>query len=205
MKKCYSFVWYPLTNYYKVDNENITFKTTEKVSPYLELNTNSINMLKNKKEIEINPYYRFSKEIQDILAPDSYHCDKNLIDKFININFHILGEIDFYIGQNKKNIYIKEIVKGIKNGDLGEFFKKNILLFKEYEQHMIGDLLYEMYNGLNMLDSFKKIIKLVFSDSIIYDKVSSQKNLILYLNYSKEENKKKFKVIKKFFFQLDWR
>ncbi|MBC2857065.1 hypothetical protein H3N56_11540 [Cetobacterium sp. 2A] len=202
MKKNYSFIWYPLTSYYEISDENVTFKIAEKISPYLELNDVSINKLKNKEEIEINPYYRFSKEVHDILTPDNYQSDKNLIDKFVNINFHILGEVDLYVGQNKKDIYVKEILKGIKNGELGDDLKENILLFKGYEQHMIADLLYEMYNNLNMIDSFKKIIKLIFPDSIIYDNISSQKKLILYLNYSRSENRKKIKIIKRIFFPI---
>lgn len=202
MKKNYSFIWFPLTSYYEVADENISFKVAEKISPYLELNDTSINKLNDKEVIEINPYYRFSKEVQNILIPDNYYSDINIIDKFININFHVLGEVDLYIGQNKKDIYVKEIIKGIKNGNLGEDLKENILLFKGYEQHMIADLLYEMYNTLNMIDSFKKIIKLIFPDSIIYDNVSSQRNLILYLNYPRIENRKKFKIIKKIFFPI---
>lgn len=202
MKKNYSFIWFPLTSYYEVANENISFKVAEKISPYLELNDTSINNLNDKKVIEINPYYRYSKEVYNILIPDNYYSDNNLIDKFLNINFHILGELDLYVGQNKKDIYVKEIIKGIKNGDLGEDLKKYIKLFKGYEQHMIADLLYEMYNGLNMVDSFKKVIKLIFPDSIIYDNITSKKNLILYLNYPEIENRKKFKVIKRIFFPI---
>lgn len=202
MNKSYMYIWYPLTSYYHHNNEDINFKISEKISPYLELNNNSFNSFEDNTEIELNPYYRFSKEIQDLLSPELYNLKGKVIDKFLNINFHLLGEIDLYIGQNKKDIYVKEIIKGIECGDLGEYLKVNIQLFKGYEKHIIADILYELYTHLNMINSFKKVIKLLFPDSIFYDNLSSKNNLILYLNYTKNENKERLNVIKKIFYPI---
>ena len=44
---------------------------------------------------------------------------------------------------------------------------------------------YDMYCYLNMIEAFKKSIKKIFKDSIIYDNLSSDTNLVIYLNYMK--------------------
>ena len=72
---------------------------------------------------------------------------------------HFLGELDLYLGQNKKDIIVKEIVKNIKNGVLGEEVRKDFEAFKEYEKTIIVDILHCMYNYLGMIDSFKKCCK----------------------------------------------
>lgn len=202
MKKAYSFIWYPLTSYYEIENDEIEFKISKNISPYLELNDENFNDLLKKNIIEINPYYRFNEEFFKLTNEEMYGEKGKILDLFYDISFHVFGEIDLYIGQNKKDICVKEIIKGIEKGDLGECLKNGISLFKPYERHMIGATIYEMYRSLDVIEAFKEVIKLLYPDSIIYDKTSSRQNIILYLNYSKEKNKEKIEVLKKLFLPL---
>ena len=60
-----------------------------------------------------------------------------------------------------------------------------------------------MYNYLGMIDSFKKAVKQIFKDSLIYDKLTSDTNIVVYLNYPKNiENQTKIKFIKEMFLPL---
>ena len=54
-----------------------------------------------------------------------------------------------------------------------------------------------------MIEAFKKSIKKIFKDSIIYDNLSSDTNLVIYLNYMKtEENIKKVEFLKEIFLPI---
>ena len=111
--------------------------------------------------------------------------------------------MDLYLGQNKKDIIIKEMVKNIEKGAFGEDIKGNFKVFKEYEKVIIADGLYCMYNFLDMLEAFKKVFKAIFSDSIIYDRLTSETNIVIYLNYKKtKENMLKVDFIKEMFLPL---
>ena len=111
--------------------------------------------------------------------------------------------MDLYLGQNKKDIIIKEMVKNIQKGAFGEDIKGNFKVFKEYEKVIIADGLYCMYNFLDMLEAFKKVFKAIFSDSIIYDRLTSETNIVIYLNYKKtKENMLKVDFIKEMFLPL---
>ena len=60
-----------------------------------------------------------------------------------------------------------------------------------------------MYCYLNMIEAFKKSIKKIFKDSIIYDNLSSDTNLVIYLKYMKtEENIKKVEFLKEIFLPI---
>lgn len=207
--KGYNYIWYPLTNFVEVSNDRFKFNLSEKISPYSELNLESVNKIKsnietmNYKILNINPFLRFGEIFYLLLNPEEYKYDKKVRDSIFNILIHFLGELDLYLGQNKKDIIIKEIVKTIENGAFGEEIGENFKIFKEYEKVTIAEGIHSMYNHLNLLEVFKQVFKQVFPDSIIYDRLTSQTNIIIYLNYKKSKsNILKINFIKDMFLPL---
>lgn len=210
MRKEYLYLWYPLTSFIEKDERDINFIVPEKVSPYLELNTKSITYLDNELEkqgiidIEINPYMRFNGIFQYLLHSEYEEIadtnDDILRKALTNILLHLLGELDLYLGQNKKDIIVKQMTKDIVNGSFGQDMTQMFDIFKKYEKHILVDLLYDTYNSLDILEAFKKAIKKIFKHSIIYDKISSNTNLVIYINLPKtDENVKKVEFIKNLF------
>lgn len=209
VNKGYNYIWYPLTNFVEVENSKFKFCLSEVLSPYTELNLEAINEVKNNIEsmkhqiLEVNPFLRFSEIFYLLLEPNNYKNNKKLKNCIFNILIHFLGELDLYLGQNKKDIIIKEMVKNIEKGAFGEKIRDDFKIFKEYEKVIIADGLYCMYNYLDMLESFKKVFKAIFLDSIIYDRLTSETNIVIYLNYKKtKENKTKVEFIKEMFLPL---
>ena len=207
--KGYNYIWYPLTNFIEIPSDEFKFKLSEILSPYIELNLTAITQIKKgieteeTKILEVNPFIRFADIFYILLNPDEYKYNKKLRDSFFNILIHFLGELDLYLGQNKKDIIIKEMVKNIEKGAFGEEVKENFKVFKEYEKVIIADGLYCMYNYLDTLEAFKKVFKEIFPDSIIYDKLTSQTNIVIYLNYKKnKKNQEKVKFIQELFLPL---
>lgn len=208
MENQYNFLWYPLTSFIEKNNENINFEISEVIPPYIEVNMTNINNIQNEIEtsdvkVEINPFIRFNEIFQIITYPDFEEMEIELKKSLVNILFHLLGEMDLYLGQNKKDIIVKEIRKDIEKGCFGKESTNLFKLFKEYEKHIVVDILYDMYCHLNMIEAFKKSIKKIFKDSIIYDNLSSDTNLVIYLNYIKtEENIKKVEFLKEIFLPI---
>ena len=176
----YNYIWYPLTNFVEIPSNNFKFCLSEVLSPYTELNLEAMNGVKNNLEsmkqqvLEVNPFVRFADIFYLLLDPDKYKNNKKLRDCIFNILIHFLGELDLYLGQNKKDIIIKEMVKNIEKGAFGEDIKGNF-----------------------------KVFKAIFSDSIIYDRLTSETNIVIYLNYKKtKENMLKVDFIKEMFLPL---
>ena len=203
----FSYIWYPLTSFYEHDNTKIKYKLASKISPYFELNEESINRVlsedsKETKEVDVNPFIRFNN-IFSLINKVEKEEDSTLRASLNNLLLHYLGKIDLYVGQNIKDIYVKEIIRDIEGNSFGSELSEKFKYFKEYEKHMVADILYEMYKGLSMIDSFKKSVKLIFSDSLIYDQRSSDQNISIFLNYSEiEENIKKIDFLKEMFLPL---
>lgn len=206
----FNYIWYPLTSFVEKEKENIRYKVAEKISPYIELNTTNMTYLKEEIEkikdelvVEVNPFIRFNNIFQLLLHPDYEKIDLELRESLTNILLHLLGEIDLYLGQNKKDIIVKQMKKDIEVGAFGKKMKEEFGIFKEYEKHIIVDILYNTYCYLDMLEGFKKAIKMIYKDSIIYDNLASTTNLVIYLNYlENEENLKKVKFLKEMFLPI---
>ncbi len=203
----YPYIWYPLTSFYESQNSQIRYKIASTISPYFELNEESVNRImlqaeNEVKEFEVNPFIRFNEIFALFNSPEKDN-NSSIVDGMNNLYLHYLGKIDLYVGQNKKDLYVKEIIKNIEAGAFGEDTSKTFNVFKEYEKHMIADILCEMYKGLGMISSFKKVVKLIYPDSIIYDQTSSQKNISVYLNYPESrENFLKIELLQEMFLPL---
>lgn len=210
-KSEHPYLWYPLTNFVRRDNSDFYFFVPKKLSPYIELNTESLTRLryeieaeKNKRyAIEINPFIKYAKEFHEISHAEYWIFDIHLRELMMDMMLHTLGQLELYTGQNKKDIIVKEIVRGIKEGHYGEKTVKLFECFKEYEKYIIADILYESQNKITNTNTFKLAIKQIFEDSAIYDNKYSGTNLVLYLNYPKSrENQDKIKLILEFFMPI---
>lgn len=200
----HNYLWYLLTNFIEIENKKIFFTIPKQISPYIELNIESMNaFLDEDLEIEVNPLLRFENIFAGITKPDAREETQQLRKFLANLIFHYLGKIDLYTGQNKKDIIVKEIVRNIKKGCYGGANSELYKSFKEFEKYIVADIICAMYGQLGMIDAFKKAIKLIFKDSIVYDKLSSNTNLVLYLNYPEtEDNENKVKFMQEIFLPL---
>ena len=45
--KNYNYIWYPLTNFIELENNSFKYKLSEKISPYMELNLETINKIES--------------------------------------------------------------------------------------------------------------------------------------------------------------
>lgn len=207
-KKEFNYIWYPLTSFMEKDNCEINFRIADVISPYIELNLENLTNVEceiEKQEIidiEVNPYYRFDDVFFYLTDPDSEKKDVMVKKVLSNLIFHFLGEMDLYLGQCKKDIIVKEIVKDIEAGSLGKEAAQEFNLFKKYEKVIIGEVFYAMNNTFDMMEAFKHIIKLLYKDSIIYDNQYSATNIVVYLNYKESENKGKIEFLKRLFLPL---
>lgn len=208
IKKEFNYIWYPLTSFMEKNNWEINYRLSAVISPYVELNLDNITNVECEIEkdeiidIDVNPYFRFEDVFFYLTDPDNEK--NNVMEKKIlsNLLFHFLGEIDLYLGQCKKDIIVKEIVKDIEKGSLGKDCAGGFDLFKKYEKVIIGEVFYAMNNTFDMIEAFKYAIKLLYKDSIIYDNQYSITNIVIYLNYKESENKGKIELLKQLFLPL---
>lgn len=204
----FNYIWYPITSFMEKANHEINYRISEVISPYVELNLENITNIECEIEkneivdIDVNPYYRFEDVFFYLTNPDMEKEDVMVKKVLANLIFHFLGEMDLYLGQCKKDIIVKEIVKDIEAGSLGKECAKKFDLFKKYEKVIIGEVFYAMNNTFDMIEAFKHAVKLLYKDSIIYDNQYSATNIVVYLNYKESENYGKVEFLKRLFLPL---
>ena len=205
-KEQYQYIWYSL---YMLLSKNkdpkiIRYQTSNKLSAYFELNMEELNYELIEKEvvIETNPFYRFTDIFNEIMNPDLQEGIE-LRKEMENIILHILGNLDLQEGLNKRIIMNRLIEQKIESGRYGESVKENFKVLTRIEKIIIADGLQDKYKCMKELEVFKKVFSKIYIDSIIYDSLEEQEQIILYINEEKtEENKKKEKLIEKLFLPL---
>ena len=205
-KEQYQYIWYSL---YMLLSKNkdpkiIRYQTSNKLSAYFELNMEELNYELIEKEvvIETNPFYRFTDIFSEIMNPDLQEGIE-LRKEMENIILHILGNLDLQEGLNKRIIMNRLIEQKIESGRYGESVKENFKVLTRIEKIIIADGLQDKYKCMKELEVFKKVFSKIYIDSIIYDSLEEQEQIILYINEEKtEENKKKEKLIEKLFLPL---
>lgn len=203
-KEQYQYIWfllYKLTKDSKT-GENLKFLLSKNISPYSEMNMedmNYSNIANEKAEVEINPFYRFTDVIGDFLNPDIQERSE-LRGEIFNIIFHILANLDLQEGLNRRVLTSRLIIQNMENGRYGSEIQGLFKVLNKREKVIIADGIQDKYNYLKEIEAFKKVFKSIYPDSLVYDFLEKEEELILFINEKKDEkNKKKEKLIEKLF------
>ena len=205
-KEQYQYIWYSL---YRLLSESkdpkiIRYQTSSRLSAYFELNMEELNYEQIEKEvvIETNPFYRFTDIFSAIMNPDLQE-GLEIRKELENIILHILGNLDLQEGLNKRIIMNRLIEQKIESGRYGESVKENFEILTRREKIIIADGLQDKYKCMKELEVFKKVFSKIYRDSIIYDSLEEQEQIVLYINEEKtKENKKKERLIEELFLPL---
>ncbi len=206
----FQYSWLYMLYAYKAlsKKENINFIKSNIISPYMEVNNIFINddlsfSSNNYRDIEINPFIRYTKIYSNFFECNELTEIINYKNAFFNLTFHLLTNLDLYEGLNKKDIFVNRILKNIRDGIFGNYIVKNINALSTEDQLLIAEIIYNNYENKSMMESFKCSIILMFIDSIVYDNLFSNEQIIIFINENKTVmNKMKFKIIQRFFLPL---
>ena len=187
---------------------DLSFKLPKVYSSYLELSADALNFKQLKEEIEVNPYYRFFSIFKDLFEPN-YQQNQELRAVLLDILVHFLGQIDLYQGMTKTEYHKSFIYRELLQGCFGPIVRSGIRKFSQDERNILIDNIYKFYHTGDQIFYFKKSIKQIFKNSIVYinqDQARENKNeILLYIAANpKGKNKKKLKVIETLFLPIDF-
>lgn len=84
------------------------------------------------------------------------------------------------------------IIDSIEQGRYGDEIKELFTVLNKWEKVIIADGIQDKYNYLREIEVFKKVFKSIYSDSLIYDFLGKEEELVLFINEKKTpENQKK--------------
>jgi len=189
-----------------LSKESLFFKQATYCSPYYEQAFTLINQQEiGKNEIEINSRVRFNELFKELLHPDckGYDSYKNYL---FDVIIHYLCEIDLRHGLTKREYYIRRLTKEIINGCYGSEIARS---FKEMDinhQNRLATLvLNQLQTGASLL-IFRKAVKVLFDDAMIYQVKEDKQQILLYIGEKKtKKNDKAITFIKDVFLPISYK
>lgn len=204
-----NYIWNILINADKkgINRNRITFKKADIYSPYMEIAFENINEIDFTEDtiIEMNPWYRFHEIFKDLLDIN-FTESEDLKEVLFDIVIHYLGNIDSHIGLCRKQVIKNLLIKDINNYVYGSYIKENFKVFNGYERDSFLDGLINIYECNTSLMIFKKIVRQIFTNNIIYINKDNPKDIYIYLGQRyTDENNSKIKMIIDIFLPLNMR
>lgn len=170
----------------QIDSKELRFIPAKDYSPYMELSPDDLNLteLEDFTEVEVNPYYRFYKIFKDLFHPD-YLENLELRETLFDLLIHYLGELDFLQGISRYNFYMEFIDRDIKAYTFGQTIKSYFEVLTKSEKNMIFDGMLNIYKSGASILVFRKMMKGIFPNSIIYLNCRDKKEVLIYLGCQK--------------------
>ncbi len=166
--------------------KEIHFSAAKSCSPYMELSTEMINAQAVEDHVEINPLYRFSAIFQGLL--DVNHTqDAELKRSLFDIVVHFLADIDLMQGMNKKEYYIRFVLRDLEEGRFGHRVQERIRLCSKQEKDIIARNILRLYETGEAIHLLKDTMRHLFPHSIIYANCEEKDELLIYVGQEQSE------------------
>lgn len=179
--------------------KDIYFSPAKVFSPYMELSLKYINTQEVTSEVEINPYYSYYKIFRDLVNSNNSE-DMELKNTLFDILVHFLADIALRQGLNKRDYYLKFLLKDIESGLFGKENRERIEFFDQGEKEILVGNILKLYEMGEAIYLFKNTMRKIFEKFIIYVNPEEKDELVIYID--QEENKAaeaKLELIKDFF------
>lgn len=178
-----------------LSKEDIYFNFAKTYSPYMELSPQLLNAQHIEEYVEVNPYYRYFEIFKGLFHPD-HEADLEIREYLLDVVLHFLAEIDRMQGMNKREFYIRFMLKEIEEDVFGKQVKENISVFTKKEQEMIALQILRLYQTGDALYLLKDTMKRLFNNCFIYVKSEEQPELLIYIGQKKTEmNERKIQLV----------
>ncbi|TVX95090.1 iron-dependent peroxidase [Cohnella terricola] len=182
-----------------IAKRDIRFAQASVYSPYMELSLENMNALTVEREIEINPYYRFDSIFDGLFHPN-YEGDMELRQQLFDIIVHFLADMDLTQGMNKREFYIRFVLRDMENGVFGENVKKQIMTFTREERDIVAVNLLQLYESGEALHLLKDTMRKIFKRSTIYVNCDSSDKLLFYIGQEETaQSRAKVELIRNIF------
>lgn len=181
------------------DRDTLRFVEAKAPSPYIEVSVEDLNLEAPEEDrVEINPLYRFEDVFGRLF-------DKNVEEMaqtreiFFDVCMHYITQLDLREGLSKEDFYCELAAGDLKKGKYGEMAAKRFSFFDRAEQKVILRSYLQLLRTGNYLEEFRKVVKRLYSQAIIYENNETAQELLVYLGV-KESDKEREKAA--FFVEL---
>lgn len=175
------------------DNRNrdmIRFVEASVPNPYIEVSVVDLNLEAPEEDrIEINPLYRFEDVFGRLF-------DKNIKDMaktreiFFDVCMHYITQLDLREGLSKEDYYCRLLAGDMRKGVYGASASERFALFEKAGQKAVLRSYLQLLKTGNYLEEFRKAVKRLYPQAIIYENNEAVHELLVYLGVKETEQEK---------------
>lgn len=185
--------------------EELFFCQAQEYSPFYEQAFSCLNETEVPEgRIELNLFVRFASIFQELLAREGEEASA-FGEYLTDAALHTLLYTDLRRGLSKRDIYIRkirqELEQGIFWGDAAEVFREISL---EKRNRLAALVLTQMQTGSSLM-VFRRAVKVLFPEAILYQIRADRRKLLLYLSGGKTQQREEgLKLIQDLFLPMSY-
>ncbi len=172
------------------NRDMLRFVEAKAPSPYIEVSMEDLNLEAPEEDrIEINPLYRF-EDVFGRLFDKNIEGMTQTREIFFDICMHYIIQLDLREGLSKEDFYCSLIADDLNKGSYGAAAAERFGLFEKAEQKIILRSYLQLLRTGNYLEEFRKAVKRLYPQAIIYENNEAAQELLVYLGVKESEKER---------------
>lgn len=172
--------------------EDMFFRQAQEYSPFFEQSFSCVNEQQVESgTIELNLFYRFADIFQDILAPETIGLEEKEYEEFriffVDAVLHTILFTDLRHGVSKRDVYIQKILEELLDGTFWKEASEKFRRMEHQKQTRLAALLLTQMETGSSLILFRRAVRILYPDAMLYQMKKEPKKLLLYLSSRKTE------------------
>lgn len=182
---------------------NIRFYQSVSYSPYSEFSQNWMKEEEGIVQLGINSFYRYDSIMQPLFSRKG--IEKKWREWLFDIYMHYLTILEYRTGMTIQEFQVRKYWDDLEKGIYGERVKDIFDSLSNNHKYYISHTLWRQSESRETVDKFAEVLVTVLNDGIIYKNKWNEKQLLLYLNESKnEESLAKVELLQQLFQPLGY-
>ena len=170
-----------------IPREELRYIPVRDGSPYTEVVQEEINNREiKKKEIEINPLYRYAKEFSGILDINLKGYEKTRL-LFFDICYAVSGTAGSQTGYVQTGVCASVPVSDLLDGVCGSQASEVVRGFEKRKLHQLLRLILKLYRCGSSISLFREVMRCLYPDSLVYAGNEAVCQVLIYVGVREEK------------------
>lgn len=164
-----------------IKREDLRFVPVRNGSPYMEVTSETINTAKlNRKEVEINPLYRFSDVFSGVFDANLKGMEATR-EVFMDVCLHYFVQLDLRQGLSKQEYALRFLLKDLLAGVCASQATRVTERFEKGKLRRLLRLILKLYHCGSSIYLFKEVMRCMYPDSLVYASNDAVRQILIYV------------------------
>ena len=188
-----------------IPREELRYIPVRDGSPYTEVVQEDINNREiKKKEVEINPLYRYAKEFSEILDINLEGNEKTRM-LFFDICMQYLVQLDLRQGMSRQEYALRFLFQDLLNGVCGRQASRVVRGFEKEKLHRLLRLILKLYQCGSSICLFQEVMRCLYPDSLVYASNETVRQVLIYVGIKEDkEEQERLEFLQDMFLPMNY-